>query len=99
MTGIAASSVISSYRCESSFLEAHNSKTRLESLATRAEGLLEASMPVSIAQDILCGCPVEEMTHSFASASVAFIALDGFDELSSQLLSTELLRVRRSTLR
>jgi hypothetical protein len=93
MGGIALTSVASSYASKAAFCEFQGAQRRLVSLAAKAEGLLETAMPSSIARDLISGRRPEELTNAFESASVAFIALAGIDELTARLSPSELLQV------
>jgi hypothetical protein len=63
----------------------------LISQASKAQALLETAMPRSIARALIVGQPAAELTRSFPSASIAFIALTDFEQLATTLQPYELL--------
>ena len=62
--------------------------------AARSQALLETAMPADVARALLRGASMASLSAHFESASVAFIALAGFDELMATLAPDEQLKVR-----
>ena len=61
--------------------------------AARSQALLETAMPADVAQALMKGASMASLSAHFDSASVAFIALAGFDELMATLAPDEQLKV------
>ena len=91
--GALVSSLMSSYAGESAHRASHALLAQLDSQAARAQGFLETAMPSYVAQALLSRVPDTELTVSCASATVAFIALTRFDELTAQLHPRQLMEV------
>lgn len=64
--------------------------------AARSQALLETAMPSEVAQALLRGVPMQKLSESYDSASVAFIALAGFDARMARMAPKEQLQVRPS---
>lgn len=96
--GALVSSLMSSYAGESAHRASHALLAQLDSQAARAQGFLETAMPSYVAQALLSRVPDTELTVSCASATVAFIALTRFDELTAQLHPRQLMEVSLASL-
>jgi class 3 adenylate cyclase len=59
--------------------------------ASKAQALLETAVPRSVARALIAGVPAAGLTRSFASASIAFIALADFEERAVHLGPHELI--------
>jgi hypothetical protein len=59
--------------------------------AAKAQALLETAMPRPIARALISGMPAAQLTRSFPSASIAFIALTDFENLATKMEPYELL--------
>ena len=67
-------------------------RRRLLLLTSKAQALLETAVPPPIARALMSGVPARQLTRSFPSASVAFIALTAFERLVRELPPHALLR-------
>lgn len=92
--GVVSTSLASSYTARAAFVAAHASQVALATQAARSQGLLETAMPTAVARALVSGLEPECITASFESASVAFIALAGFEDITARLPPRELLQVR-----
>lgn len=91
--GALASSVLSSYAGEAAQRASQLLLTKLDAQAARAQGFLETAMPSYVAQALLSRVADTELTVSCESATVAFIALTRFDELTAQQPPAQLMEV------
>ena len=94
--GALASSVLSSYVGEAAQRASQLLLTQLDAQAARAQGFLETAMPSYVAQALLSRVADTELTVSSESATVAFIALTRFDELTAQQPPAQLMEVGAS---
>ena len=93
MAAIVSTSLASSYTSEASFLASQLSQASLAVQAARSQALLETAIPPTIARALLGGVLPEELTASFDSVSIAFIALTGFDDIAARMPPRKLLEV------
>ena len=93
MAAIVSTSLASSYTSEASFLASQLSQASLAVQAARSQALLETAIPPTIARALLGGVLPEELTASFESVSIAFIALTGFDDIAARMPPRKLLEV------
>lgn len=91
---IISTSLLSSYAGEAAHRASQALLTQLDAQAARSQGLLETAMPSYVARALLSRVPDAELTVSCESATVAFIALSRFDELSARMHPRELMQVR-----
>lgn len=91
--GAFASNIMSSYTGEAAQRASQLLLMQLSAEAARAQGFLETAMPSYIAQALLSRVPDAELTVSSENATVAFIALTRFDELTAQQPPAQLMEV------
>ena len=91
--GALASNIMSSYTGEAAQRASQLLLAQLSAEAARAQGFLETAMPSYVAQALLSRVPDAELTVSSESATVAFVALTRFDELTAQQPPAKLMEV------
>lgn len=74
----AAVTLVGSYRFAKAGQFARKTQNDIISEAAQSQALLETAMPPTIARALLQGAAPETLTQSFASASIAFVALEDF---------------------
>lgn len=89
-----ATSLLSSYAGEAAHRASQALLVQLDAQAARSQGLLETAMPSYVARALLSRVSDAELTVSCESATVAFIALSRFDELTARMHPRELMEVR-----
>jgi hypothetical protein len=75
---MAALALIGAYNAGSALRTSQEMLAQLEDKAGESQGLLEAAMPPFVARALLSDIPPEELTRSFDSASIAFVALEDY---------------------
>lgn len=92
--GALASSLMSSYAAEAAQRASQLLLQQLGAQAARVQGFLETAMPSYVAQALLSRVADTELTVSSENATVAFIALTRFDELTAHQAPAQLMEVR-----
>jgi hypothetical protein len=72
---LAVITMMASFRYLAATRELRSMKDEILEKAAAAHSLLETAVPRVVASALLAGTPAHELTHSVASATVAFIAL------------------------
>ena len=92
--GALASSLKSSSAAEAAQRTSQRLLKQLGAQAARVQGFLETAMPSYVAQALLSRVAATELTVSSENATVAFIALTRFDELTAHQAPAQLMEVR-----